>query len=213
MLSLKKVFSPGGKRFYDLFEEVGNNLTEMSMIFGSSIIEGTSEVRGAQLVQAFALEDKNDQVTHKLFIELGRNFITPFDREDIHTLVSTLDDIADHMYAIMKQINSYGITVIPHPTKNVAINLQKLVTGIARIIKSLQNKRHLEQLYPLCQEMKKIADLCATLTDAAVSRVYTEEQDPIEVVKRLDHYELVHTLVDRCYTVINVVESIIITYS
>ena len=213
MISFKKVFSANGSKFYLLFDEVANNLVNMVNIFTASIHEDNAVIRRSQLVQLFELEERNDFLTHKLFIELGKNFITPFDREDIHALISTLDDIADYLYATMKQINNYGIIAIPHPTKNVANNLQKLIKSLAEVIKRLQDKRNLDQLYPLCVEIKKMANLCTSLTDAAVSRIYMDEPGPIEAIKRLDHFELVHTLVDKCSTVVNVVESIIIKYS
>lgn len=213
MVSLKEVFAPGGKKFHILFGEVAENLMVMSRIFVASVHEEDSNVRASQLVQLFELEENNDLLTHKLFIELGRNFVTPFDREDIHSLIGALDNIADYMYAIMKQIKIYQFAEIPHSTKNVANNLQKLIGELAEVIKRLQGKKNLDDLYPLCQNIKTSANLCISLTDAAVTRVYMDAVDPLEVIKRLDHYELVHTLIDKCLTVVNVVESIIVKYS
>ncbi|TMO89757.1 DUF47 domain-containing protein, partial [Pseudoalteromonas sp. S3260] len=61
------------------------------------------------LSQIEDLEHKNDDNTHRIFTELGRNFITPFDREDIHYLASSLDDIADYIFASAKKINFYSV--------------------------------------------------------------------------------------------------------
>jgi len=213
MLTLRKVFSPGGNKFFTLFDEAGSNLVEMSGIFVSIIHEENVVVRDTLAGTLKQLESKNDVTTHKMFIELGKNFITPFDREDIHALISGLDDIADYMSATARQIQSYKMTTIPHSTKNVANNLQKLIKLISEALGQLQDKRHLDAVYPLCKDMKKTADLCTSLTDAGIARVYSDNNDPIEAVKRLDHYELIHTILERCYSVINAMETIIIKYS
>ena len=65
--------------------------------------------RAALISQLEDLEHDNDELTHRVFTELGRNFITPFDREDIHYLASALDDIADYIYAAAKKINFYRV--------------------------------------------------------------------------------------------------------
>ncbi len=213
MLTLKKVFKVSGNKFFTLFNEAGNNLVEMSSVFVSIIHEENVTFRDTMLSSLKELESKNEVIAHKMFIELGKNFITPFDREDIHALISSLDDIADFMYATARQIQSYKMVTIPHSTKNVANNLHKLTKQISDALTQLQDKRHLEALYPLCMEIKKTADLCTSLTDAGITRVYSDSNDPIEAVKRLDHYELIHTILDRCYGVVNALETIVIKYS
>ena len=67
------------------------------------------DIRANLLAQIENLEHKNDDLTHTIFTELGRNFITPFDREDIHYLATSLDDIADYIYASAKKINFYNL--------------------------------------------------------------------------------------------------------
>lgn len=213
MIALKKVFSPPGNKFFILFDEVGSNLVEMSKIFVAIIHEENVTYRDAMIIPLKELESKNDVTTHKMFIELGKNFITPFDREDIHTLISSLDDIADYMSATARQIQSYHMITVPHSTKNVANNLDKLIKQISEALNKLKEKRNIDQLYPLCIDIKKTADLCTVLTDAGIARVYSDNNDPIEAVKRLDHYELIHTILDRCYSVVNALETIIIKYS
>ncbi|MBD0375934.1 MAG: DUF47 family protein, partial [Flavisolibacter sp.] len=102
--SLKKLFSPKDKVFYGLFEEVANNGHIMAQKLAALINEEDFNTRATLIGPIEDLEHANDELTHRIFTELGRNFITPFDREDIHSLASALDDIADYIYGCAKKI-------------------------------------------------------------------------------------------------------------
>jgi uncharacterized protein Yka (UPF0111/DUF47 family) len=213
MLTLKQIIRGNGNKFQDFFEDAAANLVLMSNIFLATIYEPNEETRKAQLAELAALEAANNVITHQLFNELSAKFITPFDREDIHNLISTLDDIADYMYATVRQLKYYNIPAAPLSTKNVATNLHIIIKHLQEAIIRLKDKRNLEQLYPICQEIKRTANLCTSLNDAGIARVYADEPVPLEAIKRLDHYEMVHTIIERCYNVTNVIEGVIIKYA
>src|SRR5215831_5746707 len=107
--SFLKIFMPKNKVFYELFESVSENAAKMSSLLRDVVGEADFDKRTAIINQIEDLEHANDELTHSIFTELGRNFITPFDREDIHYLASALDDIADYIYASAKKINFYRI--------------------------------------------------------------------------------------------------------
>ena len=100
---------PKDKIFYSLFEEVADGVAKMGKLLKNVVKEPDIEKRAflASLVED--QEHVNDDLTHKVFTELGRNFITPFDREDIHYLASALDDICDYIYSTTKKINFYKV--------------------------------------------------------------------------------------------------------
>ena len=93
---------PKNKVFYDLFEGVASNVAKMGTTLKAVVAEPDFDKRASLISQLEDLEHANDELTHSVFTELGRNFITPFDREDIHYLASSLDDIADYIYAGVK---------------------------------------------------------------------------------------------------------------
>ena len=107
--SFGKFFMPKNKVFYELFEDVAEKVHEMGIKLKEMLSESDADKRISYLAQIEDLEHKNDDNTHRIFTELGRNFITPFDREDIHYLASSLDDIADYIYACSKKINFYNV--------------------------------------------------------------------------------------------------------
>src|ERR1700704_6047605 len=107
--SIMKIFMPKDRIFYSLFEQVAHTVATMGQKMKEVVREPNFEKRAVLISQIEDLEHVNDDYTHKIFTELGRNFITPFDREDIHYLASSLDDIADYIYGAAKKINFYRV--------------------------------------------------------------------------------------------------------
>ncbi len=101
--SILKIFLPKDRIFYQLFESVADELVKMGEKLKEIVNEPSFEVRARLIKEVEDMEHVNDELTHRIFIELGKNFITPFDREDIHALASALDDIADYIYASQKK--------------------------------------------------------------------------------------------------------------
>ncbi|HEY0354735.1 MAG TPA: DUF47 family protein, partial [Flavisolibacter sp.] len=104
-----KLLAPKNKIFYELFEKSADNVKQMGQLLTQVIGEPDFDKRQGIISQMEDVEHANDELTHLLFTELGRNFITPFDREDIHYLASALDDVADYNFATAKKINFYRV--------------------------------------------------------------------------------------------------------
>ena len=88
--SFLKLFLPKDRIFYSLFEQVSERVMEMGRVLRDVVDEPEFDKRTALISKIEDLEHENDELTHNIFTELGRNFITPFDREDIHYLASSL---------------------------------------------------------------------------------------------------------------------------
>src|ERR1700730_3142354 len=104
-----QLFMPKDKVFYSLFEEVADSVARMGVLLKEVVNEPDFDKRTALIAELETQEHINDEFTHRIFTELGRNFITPFDREDIHYLASALDDICDYIYLAAKKINFYKV--------------------------------------------------------------------------------------------------------
>ena len=101
--SILKIFLPKDKVFFQLFENVSETVIQMAAKLNEVVHEKDFEKRTALIKEIEDFEHVNDDYTHRIFTELGRNFITPFDREDIHYLATSLDDICDYIYASAKK--------------------------------------------------------------------------------------------------------------
>jgi uncharacterized protein Yka (UPF0111/DUF47 family) len=211
MASLQQLFMPEGQKFYKLFDEVAANLHEVSIEFHAAIHNHNE--RAAHLAKLDELEKQNDNTTHRLFVELGRNFITPFDREDIHYLTSGLDDIIDLSFGVVRQLNSYGITDPGNTTQYVAIEFKRLNDLLVQTLNGLKNKRALSSLAMQCMDMKKIIVTCDARVDSAIAGLFPMESNPVEIIKWMEHYELLQALIGKYENAVNVLETIIIKYS
>src|ERR1700741_1285337 len=110
-MALGKIFSflvPKDKNFFNLFAQASNNLVEISKTF-SDLANAPIERRQELQKKIADLEHVGDELTHQIFTELSSNFITPFDREDISYLASSLDDIVDYIHGSAKRIETYKV--------------------------------------------------------------------------------------------------------
>src|SRR4051812_19684799 len=102
---------PRETKFFDMFAEMASNLTEGGRLLQASLTDYQNvEVRVQQLKD---IEHKGDDMTHAILTKLNQTFITPFDREDIHTLASTIDDVLDFIYAAGERLVMYKISHVP----------------------------------------------------------------------------------------------------
>ncbi len=102
------------------------------------VAEPDFDKRTAIINQIEDLEHANDELTHNIFTELGRNFITPFDREDIHYLATSLDDIADYIYASAKKINFYRVNPNDLGMQKLAEIIEQSATQVKNAVTNSQ---------------------------------------------------------------------------
>lgn len=212
--SFVKLFMPKDRVFYGLFEEVANVLADMAAVFTAASIE-TDHVRKSQLLKSLEeFEHKNDEITHRVFIELGRNFITPFDREDIHMLATSLDDIADYMWGAAKRISNYSMhDGADEITKAFADVITRSIQALNKAVKELRDMKDLRAITESCVLINSLENEGDDLLDKAMIQLFSSRIDPVELIKKKDLYEMLEIVTDKCEDAANVIESIIIKYA
>lgn len=211
--SFVKLFTPQDRVFYNLFEEVADNICEMSKVFRNALYEKDDTTKDKMLITLEALENKNDQATHRLFVELGQNFITPFDREDIHYLATSLDDVADFIWASAKSIVNYDINEV-NDTMRAFSDVILGSTGSLRVaIKGLRNMKDLKSITDACAKVNIFEHEAELILDNALKDLFLYETNAIELIKRKDLYQDMKLVTDKCEDAAGVIESIIIKYS
>ena len=212
--SFLKMFMPKDKVFYSLFEEVTGNLKSMSEVFIRALSEPNRKTRDGLFRQLEDLEHKNDEVTHRIFIELGQNFITPFDREDIHTLTTSLDDVADYMWGSAKRILNYQIDEIDDTMRGFAVIIDKCIAALHSAVHELRDMKNLRAITDACVLINSLENDADDLFDQATVHLFSSPAiTAIELVKRKDLYQEMELVTDKCEDAANVVESIIIKYA
>ncbi len=208
-----KIFLPKDRIFYSLFEDSSERVLLMSGILKQLVNETDSSKRGAIMSQIEDLEHKNDEATHRIFTELSRNFITPFDREDIHYLATALDDVADHIYAAAKKIMFYHIHQDDNGLRRFAELIELSAEQVCLAVKELRNMKNLRQITEAIVKINSIENQADDLFDQNIERLFAEVDDAKEVIKMREIYQVMEDATDKCEDAGNVIESIIIKYA
>ena len=211
--SLLKIFAPNNKMFYDLFEKVASNVSLMSDKLRELVSEPDSDKRTHIYSQIEDLEHENDNLTHNIFTELGRNFITPFDREDIHYLATSLDDIADYIYASAKKINFYKVNPNDLGIQKLAEVIQMSSGEVKKAVGELRNMKNLKVITESLVKVNSLENQADDLFDMSIERLFETEPDAKEVIKKREIFQVMEIATDKCEDAANVIESIIIKYA
>ena len=207
------LFMPKNKVFYELFEAVADKVLEMAIKLKEMVSEPDPNKRASIQAQIEDLEHKNDENTHQIFTELGRNFITPFDREDIHYLATALDDICDYIYASSKKINFYNVN--PNDT-GIQKMAELILHGSQEIRKAVMGLRDMKNLREMTEAMVKVNSIenqADDVFDMSIEMLFQQENDFKEVIKKREIYQVMEIATDKCEDAAHVIESIIIKYA
>lgn len=211
--SFVKLFMPKDRVFYSLFEEVANNLKLMSEQFVKAVQETDISRRIEMLKGLEEWEHNNDEITHKIFVELGSNFITPFDREDIHYLATALDDIADYIWGSSKRMMNYSIDDIDPTVKSFADIINRAVKSLHKGVHELRDMRDLRSITETCVTINSLENEGDDLLDKGMMELFSSSINPVEIIKKKDLYQMLELVTDKCEDAANVIESIIIKYA
>lgn len=211
--SVLKFFLPKDRVFYGLFEEVSATLMQMGDIFKTALKHEDLTERDRLLKTLEDYEHKNDEITHRLFIELGRNFITPLDREDIHYLATSLDDIADYLWGAAKRIVNYQIDDQYNTLPAFAEIISKSIHSINTGVRGLRDMKDLRAITAACVAVNSLENDADDLLDSTMMKLFSSNITAVELIKQKDIYQMLEVVTDKCEDVANVIESIIIKYS
>ncbi|MBK8140819.1 MAG: DUF47 domain-containing protein [Chitinophagaceae bacterium] len=211
--SFLKIFMPKNRIFYELFEKVADNVSKMGSQLKDVVAEPDFDKRAALITQIEDLEHANDELTHNLFTELGRNFITPFDREDIHYLATSLDDIADYVYASAKKINFYRVNPNDIGMQKFAELIEQSCQQVKIAVTELRDMKNMRKITEALVKINSIENQADDIFDMSIERLFATEPDAKEVIKKREIYQVMEIVTDKCEDASNVIESIIIKYA
>ena len=211
--SFMKFFLPKDRIFYQLFEEVSVTSLEMSVLLKKMVNEREFDVRAEILRQIEDLEHKNDDLTHKIFTELSRNFITPFDREDIHYLASAMDDVADYIFASAKKINFYRVNPNDTGMQKFAELIEQGAFQVKIAVTDLRDMKNMRNITEALVKINSIENQADDVFDFSIEKLFDTEPDAKEVIKKREIYQVMEIVTDKCEDASNVIESIIIKYA
>ena len=158
------------------------------------------------------LEAEIEEITHKTHLELSRNFITPFDREDIHSLIKAMDNVADNMHGAASRMRLYQVEKITKSIRKLTeINLEACqLIGVG--IKELKVMNH-RAIKENCKKINKLESKADSVFDKAVADIFENEVDAKNVIKYKEVLSALEMASDKCKSVSNVMEQISVKHS
>jgi len=215
-MKLSGIFSflvPKSALFFDLFAEDTANLVEQAKVFNSLFKTNDKQEIANIIRKVKELESKGDEITHKIFLELSANFITPFDREDIHALATSIDDIADYINGSASRIELYGVDNFMKTMELLSEVLIKQTEEIDAAVRDMKNMRNAQRVRDAIVRINSLENHADDLFDQAIARLFSESNNPIEVIKLKEVLSNLETATDKCEDVANVLESILVKNS
>ena len=194
---------PRESKFFRMFADVSQNLTQGTRLL-HDILKNPANME-PRLDQLQAIEHRGDEMTHGIITALNQTFITPFDREDIHRLTSSLDDVLDFVNAAGVRLRLYKIKTPPSIAAELAAMIVEQSEELAQGVSLLEkNKLVLEH----CVEVHRLENEADRLSRKAIADLFDNEKDPIQLIKIKELYEVLETATDKAEDAANVLEAV-----
>jgi len=202
---------PREGRFFDLFNQHADRIVDGAHHLVHLMQNYADQaVRERELEAIDAIEKSADKITHETVSLLHKTFITPFNREDVHLLISRMDDILDLTQDVAESVMLYDIQVIPNEAVQLASLAQMCAERVRAAVAMLPSMAHADAILKLCVEIDHLESDADRLMRAAMSKLFRDEADVRQLIKLKAIYELLESLTDRCEDVANIIEGVVL---
>jgi hypothetical protein len=210
MVKIFQLFGSKDRKFFPLFDKGADNLVKAAALLSKLFVVDDYPEKGELIKQIKEHEHVGDNITHEIFDALNKTFITPFDREDINKLTGSMDDVLDLINASAQQI-------LLHPPKKEPkefFEISELILSASRELKiaiaELHNLKNPQKIKDACIRINEIENQADEVQQIALSHLFENETDAIELIKIKDILESLEEATDKAEDVSDVMKSIII---
>jgi len=206
---------PREGKYFDLFNAHGELIVQggkaLSGLISALVDDPDQAVKHAEVIDD--LERQADKITHDTLAQLHTSFITPFDRDEIHQLINSMDDILDVIQDVAESMNLYDIRHVPADAKALAEVTEQSCVRVRSLVGLLHSMENGPAILKLCHEIDELESDADRMLRAAMSKVFREEPNVLQVIKLKEMYELLEAVTDRCKDVAGTVEAIVLENS
>jgi hypothetical protein len=195
--------------YFDLFTQMAGKIEEASAILTEMLDDPDPDLNSYR-TRIKDIEHGCDQLTHQITNKLNKSFITPFDREDIYTLAVALDDICDYIDAGVRAVVMYGIREQNAYSRQLARIIKDLGGEIKAAVSVLSRPNGIAERFKEIHRLENEAD---DVYFRAIEELFARETNPIAVIKWKEFYEILENATDRCESVANIIESIVLKHN
>ncbi len=208
---------PRDGNFFEMFNQHADHIVDAARAF-SQLVAHYSDVnlREQYNRDVDSAERAADRVTHDVNKALHKTFITPIDREQIHNLINTMDDVAD---LIQDSAETMALYDVHHMTDEISrltelsVKCCERVKDAVYLLENIADAKTAEAALKTCEEIDRLESDADRVMRSAMSKLFREEPDVREVIKLKAIYELLETVTDKCEDVANLIEGIVLENS
>ena len=197
---------PRETKFFRMFRDVSQNLTEGASLL-HDILKNPQDLP-VRINRLQEIEHRGDDMTHDIIRMLNQTFITPFDREDIHALTSSLDDVLDYVNSAATRMKLYRITTPPPAAADLAGLIVKQSEELSKAV-SLLEEEH-QRVLDHCVVVNQLENEADRVSRQAIAELFEYEKDPIQLIKIKELYEVLETATDKAEDAANVLEAVVL---
>lgn len=203
---------PKDKKFIPLLEKAGKTLVKVSSTL-NDLVNGPIEERDSKFELLSKLDDESGKITREINLELSRNFLTPFDREDIHELNVTINDVVDFLNDAGNRMMIYSVDDVTKSIKRLTeINLEACQL-IKKGIECLAGNKKLTHIAVICKKINELEEKADKVYDKSIAKIFDKEKDAKNIIKYKEVLSALEEATDRCKNVSNILESVMVKYS
>lgn len=197
---------PKEDKYFDLFNRVASNISGSAKLLQQLFDDFGQRATYAEQIKK--LEHDCDVITHDIVKRLNQTFITPFDREDIHALASSLDNVEDDIDSAARRVILYRLDQSTEHTRKMADVIVRLTGSLERAVIALEKDS--QAVLKECVGIHTLENEGDALYHDAVERLFTHETNAIQIIKLKEVYEKMERCIDRAEDAANVLESVVL---
>jgi predicted phosphate transport protein (TIGR00153 family) len=203
---------PREPRFFDLFDQHATQVVAASQVLVELLRGFTREEhkRDERIGQILEFEHRADRVTHETVALLHRTFVTPLDREDIHRLISSMDDVLDLIQDTAESFQLYDVRNLTPEACELADLVHQCCLRMQQAVHLLSDMSQATRILQLCNEIDGLESEADRVMRTALSKLFREEADVRQLIKLDTVYQLLESATDRCEDVANVIEGVVV---
>jgi predicted phosphate transport protein (TIGR00153 family) len=198
---------PKEEKFFQLFKQMTENTIEGAKALKDMLDNFDNPAASQRRIKD--IEHNGDSLTHEIIQKLNKTFVTPFDREDIYALSGALDDILDLIDASAQRIIMYNVETIPHEAKSLGFIILQSCQAVDKAVAMLGRKSN-EQIFEACVDINALENEADRVSREAISRLFDEEKDPIQLIKWKEIFETLEKATDKCEDAANILEGVVV---
>jgi uncharacterized protein len=196
---------PKDNSFFQMFTAMSDNVIVGARLLVDLFADYTDVEK--KIDEVHHVESQGDELTHAILTKLNQTFITPFDREDMHELCGTMDDVIDLIDAAASRFVLYRVDSLRSGTLELAKVLAATTIELKAAIHAMESPdKALQHVIEVNRFENESDRICRTL----IAQLFEEEKNPVQIIKWKEIFEVMETAVDKCEDVSNVIESVIL---